>query len=90
MWERLDRVLVSADWFVEFLDFSVESEVIAASDHSPLIVTLQNKIPWRRRPYRFEAAWLHGNACSNIVTQVWNGSLRARLLMWLLTKIRLS
>lgn len=68
VWERLDRVLVSSDWLSILPDLSVECQEIAASDHSPMVVKLFNGVPRRRRPVRFEAAWLHSGACNKVVT----------------------
>lgn len=49
----------------------MNAKLFAASDHSPIIIKLFNCIPRRRRPVRFEAAWLHENACSQVVADAW-------------------
>lgn len=77
MAKRLDRVLCNASARMKWQEASVSHLPILASDHVPLYVQLSPGMSSdpRRRPFRFEAAWLHHGSFKEMLKNSWNGNL---------------
>ncbi|XP_048611877.1 uncharacterized protein LOC125586108 [Brassica napus] len=76
--KRLDRVLCSAQTRVRWQEAVVSHLPFLASDHTPAYVQLepeQRGNP-KRRPFRFEAAWLKHEGFKEILAASWNGEMR--------------
>ena len=59
IWERLDRGVVNASWFLKFPGTSVHHLHCTSSDHMPLYIKLLgSEIPSQRKIFRFEEMWL--------------------------------
>ena len=74
MAKRLDRVLCSAQTRVRWQEAEVAHLPFLASDHAPLYVQLEpeQKGNPRRRPFRFEAAWLKHDGFKELLSASWN------------------
>ncbi|XP_077228456.1 uncharacterized protein LOC143861414 [Tasmannia lanceolata] len=55
---RLDRALVNDDWISSFPNSFVKYKSSIISDHSPLVIHLQDCEPKDPKPFRFLNAWL--------------------------------
>ncbi|KAK1650518.1 hypothetical protein QYE76_068323 [Lolium multiflorum] len=74
--ERLDRAVASEGWCHRFCDFRVINEEPRHSDHSPVVVEIDED---RRegcggggeRPFRFEAAWMVEENCKVVIRNAW-------------------
>ncbi|KAG7547784.1 Ribonuclease H domain [Arabidopsis suecica] len=76
--KRLDRVLCCAHTRLKWQEATVTHLPSLSSDHSPLYVQLcpaDNMDP-SRRPFRFEAAWLHHSGFKELLLASWNGDLK--------------
>lgn len=73
--ERLDRCLANGKWQELFPHFAVEHLVRLQSDHSPLLTIWNKKARLnsrrKRKPFRFEAMWLHNDTCPNVIQSTW-------------------
>ena len=91
--KRLDRVLCCPHARLKWQEATVSHLPILASDHAPLYLHLcpeTNGNP-SRRPFRFEAAWLHHESFKELLLHSWNSEvstaealdgLRVRLKKW--------
>ncbi|KAF7834831.1 Endonuclease/exonuclease/phosphatase [Senna tora] len=70
VWVRLDRALCNANCLFEFPHTSLCLPILCY-DHSPLIINMYEQIPFRPRPFHFEAMWLLDPSC-NLVLRIWN------------------
>ncbi|CAA7060939.1 unnamed protein product [Microthlaspi erraticum] len=75
--KRLDRVLCNAQARLKWQEASVTHLPFLASDHTPLYVQLSpvQTGDSRRRPFRFEAAWLLHESFKDLLRQSWNDSV---------------
>ena len=75
IWERLDRVVATAEWFLNFpgtRDHHVNS---TTSDHKLLwIEQVGLEFQLKKKPFRFEEMWLADIGCGEIVEGVWQAS----------------
>ncbi|KAG7559686.1 Reverse transcriptase domain [Arabidopsis thaliana x Arabidopsis arenosa] len=81
--KRLDRVMCCAHARLKWQEARVTHLPFLASDHAPLYVQLspavgQNR---RRRPFRFEAAWLSHPSFKDLVRASWNGELQTPMAL---------
>ncbi|XP_028121415.1 uncharacterized protein LOC114318684 [Camellia sinensis] len=72
IYERLDRVLVSSDWFEKFPNASLMVLPIQRSDHSPLVFDTDMVVQPKRRIKCFEAIWLMDDTLKHIVPRAWH------------------
>ncbi|CAA7024805.1 unnamed protein product [Microthlaspi erraticum] len=75
--KRLDRVFCNAHARVKWQEASVTHLPFLASDYTPLFVQLspeQIRDP-RRRPFRFEAAWLLHGSFKELLTNSWSDTV---------------
>lgn len=93
MAKRLDRVLCNAQTRVRWQEAVVSHLPFLASDHTQIYVLLDpvRKANPRRRPFRFEAAWLKHDGFKELLVSSWNGemstpealvSLKEKLKKW--------
>ncbi|KAG7576302.1 Ribonuclease H domain [Arabidopsis thaliana x Arabidopsis arenosa] len=91
--KRLDRVLCCASARLKWQEAVVSHLPFLSSDHAPLYVQLSppQDLDPRRRPFRFEAAWLKHEGFKELLTASWDPNistpealnrLRGRLKKW--------
>lgn len=68
--ERLDRAFFNLSWNTCFPNTILSSLPRTTSDHVPLILHIQTRVP-KPRHFRFESAWTHAPACQQIVQRCW-------------------
>lgn len=88
VWEKLDRILVNADWFNLFPQSHAECLTVAASDHCPILLSTVVNFAVRRRPKRFEAMWITDPGCHDIVKNAWNVNENGSLAFVVAKKIK--
>ncbi|XP_010424030.1 PREDICTED: uncharacterized protein LOC104709061 [Camelina sativa] len=76
--KRLDRVLCCPQLRLRWQDACVTHLPFLASDHTPLYVRLGPEVHRepRRRPFRFEAAWLKHHSFKELLAASWDGQLK--------------
>jgi exonuclease III len=70
--ERLDRVLVSTEWEIQFPLSTVEPRDRNISDHTPLVLsTGASTHTSHTRPFKFERGWLLREDFYDMVANIW-------------------
>ncbi|KAF7152227.1 hypothetical protein RHSIM_Rhsim01G0161700 [Rhododendron simsii] len=85
---RLDRVLVSSQWYLQYNQASVEHLDCVGSDHKALL--LKTMVGGKRRatPFRFDARWFEYEEVQAIVQHQWDQSISGSRLFSLNQKIK--
>uniref|UniRef100_A0A1J3D4G4 Uncharacterized protein n=1 Tax=Noccaea caerulescens TaxID=107243 RepID=A0A1J3D4G4_NOCCA len=89
--KRLDRVLCNAHARLKWQEAVVKHLPYLSSDHVPLYVQLDPGLVGdpKRRPFRFEAAWLKHPGFKELLANSWNGEMETpRALESLKEKLR--
>ncbi|KAG7537202.1 Reverse transcriptase domain [Arabidopsis suecica] len=75
--KRLDRVLCCASARLRWQEAVITHLPFFSSDHAPLYLQLTPEVRGdpRRRPFRFEAAWLQHEGFKELLTSSWNNRL---------------
>ena len=86
--KRLDRVLCCANSRLKWHEASVSHLPLLASDHAPLYVQLcpEGGSDPRRRPFRFEAAWLKHESFKALLEASWDSGLSTQAALEKLRK----
>lgn len=72
MWERIDRAVVSQEWFSSFLGTKVHHINSTTSDHKFLWIEIADlDFQRRKKLFRFEEMWLADKGCGEVVEGVW-------------------
>jgi hypothetical protein len=89
-YEKLDRVLVSTEWEINFLLAKVEARDQNISDHTPLDVSTDaSTLQSGNRPFRFERGWLLKEGFYDMVENIWRSeNSGSSPLQWWQSKIR--
>ena len=73
IWERLDRGVVNASWFLKFPGTIVHHLHCTSSDHMPLYMNLSGlEIPSRNKLFSFEEMWLSDVRYGEVVEALWS------------------
>ncbi|KAI8027556.1 hypothetical protein LOK49_LG02G02515 [Camellia lanceoleosa] len=72
IYELLDRVLVSSDWFEKFPNASLMVLPIQRLDYSPLVFDMDMVVQQSKCIKRFEAIWLMDDTLKHIVPRAWS------------------
>ncbi|CAA7042518.1 unnamed protein product [Microthlaspi erraticum] len=78
--KRLDRIMCCAQARLKWQDATVTHLPFLASDHSALYLQLTPTVTGdaRRRPFRFEAAWLSHTSFKDLLSASWDPNLDTR------------
>jgi len=75
--ERLDRVLVSTEWELNFPQATVQALTrYISSDHTPLLLTFGSSLGATQPMFKFELGWLTRDDFHNVVIQTWQQECR--------------
>jgi hypothetical protein len=74
--EKFDRILVSTDWEVKFLQVTVRALPRGISDHTPLLLDTGTSSQLKSNGFKFELAWLFKDGFHEKVIEVWQRELR--------------
>ncbi|KAG7584349.1 Ribonuclease H-like superfamily [Arabidopsis suecica] len=69
---RLDRALANEEWHELFCNSYVEYLQMVASDHSPVVATIADKIPRGKRCFRFDKRWIRKEGLLEAISSGWN------------------
>ena len=89
--ERLDRAFASVEWIETYPNYALTNHPIIRSDHGPITLDFELKLPFQRRPFRFERIWITHPSCKEVVQRAWGSSthgLRASQLMHKVYSVR--
>ncbi|CAA7029675.1 unnamed protein product [Microthlaspi erraticum] len=81
--KRLDRVFYCAHARLKWQEAVVTHLPFLSSDHAPLYIQLSPEIAGdpRRRPFRFEAAWLKHDGFQDLMKASWKGDLNTNVAL---------
>ncbi|WOH06937.1 hypothetical protein DCAR_0626366 [Daucus carota subsp. sativus] len=68
--ERIDRVLVNADWMELYPLCLLSHEPLIGSDHTPLLLNTEPRKHFHKR-FRFETMWTRSDQCEAIIKHSW-------------------
>ena len=71
VWERLDRVVATNEWFYLFSNTQVRHLDVTTSDHKPLLINPDGMDCKQQRPFRFEQMWMSEPGCGVTIEAVW-------------------
>ncbi|XP_061336881.1 uncharacterized protein LOC133283962 [Gastrolobium bilobum] len=75
VYKRLDRAVSNEVWRANFEEADVLVLPRLFSDHSPILIRLENEEPnWRERPFCFLAAWFKDHRFISFLRDNWNQS----------------
>jgi hypothetical protein len=74
--EKFDRILVSTDWEVKFLQVIVRALPRGISDHTPLLLDTGTSSQPKSNGFKFELAWLFKDDFHEKVIEVWQRESR--------------
>ena len=75
IWERLDRVVASYEWFSKFPSSWVHHIDSTTSDHKILWVELSDlDFQKKKKVFRFEEMWLADKGCGELVEGIWQAN----------------
>lgn len=69
---KLDRVLILGTWNTLGATYTLCDQPATASDHVPLLFSVQPHSIQRRRLFKFELFWLRHPDCTRIVREAWD------------------
>lgn len=64
--------MVNADWRIQFSESKVCHLSYYNSDHRALLLDLDPRKPFRRRPFRVEAIWMEDDRFKELVSRIWS------------------
>ncbi|KAL4379336.1 hypothetical protein GQ457_02G017580 [Hibiscus cannabinus] len=74
--EKLDRVMVSCEWSLNFPKAIGILDVALASYHTPIVLMLKGANKRYKRDFKFEAKWLLEEECSSNIRESWQPGCR--------------
>ncbi|KAF7838797.1 Endonuclease/exonuclease/phosphatase [Senna tora] len=87
VWERIDKTFTNAHWLQYFPTSWVEVLPIAASNHAPLVIHLQNYSIRKPKSFCFEVMWLNHPHLKNLVRSHWQSPTNGSRAMQVMSKI---
>ena len=70
VWERLDRVVATNEWFTMFLNTKIYHLDTTNLDHKPLWITPEGMDSGFQKPFRFKQMWMTEKGCSDTIKAV--------------------
>ena len=71
MWERLDQVVATPDWLLQFPFAQVHHLEGRWSDHKPIWVNTEPAIIPSKKPFRFEEVWTSDQGYEAVIKDSW-------------------
>lgn len=72
VWERLDRVMATNDWFAKLLETKIRHLDVTTSDHKPLWIVPEAMECRQQWPFWFEQMWMTEKGCGKTIEAVWS------------------
>jgi hypothetical protein len=70
-WERLDRVVATPDWLLQFPSAQVHHLEGRWSDHKPIWMNTEPTFIPSKKPFRFEEVWTSDQGCEAVIKDSW-------------------
>jgi hypothetical protein len=76
--ERLDRMMATVSWILEFEGAVVTHLPRLSSDHCLLLLDIPptSAVTKRKKVYRFEALWVKDDQCKGVIEQAWGSEVQ--------------
>ncbi|XP_050214834.1 uncharacterized protein LOC126665939 [Mercurialis annua] len=88
IWRRLDRAFVNEDWCVKFQNSFFEAGPSGISDHSPIIVVIQNNEIRRKGSFMYFNFWADHPDYKSIIEEEWNKEYRGYTMYKIVKKLK--
>ncbi|XP_077237123.1 uncharacterized protein LOC143878767 [Tasmannia lanceolata] len=85
---RLDRAMVNSAWLENFPRSTNSYHHPGLSDHSPLIIQLDNNPHTIKIPFRFQSMWLEDSSVYEVVERAWQTKIEGTPLFCVTQKLR--
>ncbi|KAH7840713.1 hypothetical protein Vadar_020566 [Vaccinium darrowii] len=86
--ERLDRVLASPSWSLQYDRAKVQNLFPVGSDHATLLVDTRPPKFTGHRQFRFDNRWVEDPSCHEVICRGWQGSSRGSNMFKVFDKVR--
>ncbi|XP_074315376.1 uncharacterized protein LOC141651570 [Silene latifolia] len=87
VWSRLDRVLSNPSWLLEYPNTQVQVLPSGISDHSPLLVTVQDNYRPRKQ-FSYLNCWADHKEYEEMVMQAWGLPVRGSVMFKFFGKLK--
>ncbi|XP_074315156.1 uncharacterized protein LOC141651337 [Silene latifolia] len=87
VWSRLDRVLSNPSWLVEYPNTQVNVLPSRISDHSPLLVVVQESYKPRTQ-FSYLNCWVEHKEYDGVVLQAWGLPVRGSVMFRFFTRLK--
>ncbi|XP_074298992.1 uncharacterized protein LOC141629987 [Silene latifolia] len=87
IWSKLDRVLANPSWLVQYPHTQVTILPSGISDHSPLLVQIQETYQIRKK-FSYLNCWEESQDYDSIVSQAWGFTVRGNAMLKLFAKLK--
>ncbi|PKU65146.1 hypothetical protein MA16_Dca004762 [Dendrobium catenatum] len=72
LWQQLDRILFNNDWIADFHMTHVQHLSRTASDHAPLLLTINANKFLAPSGFKFQNMWLNDDGFLNVIQENWH------------------
>ncbi|CAI9094645.1 OLC1v1030420C1 [Oldenlandia corymbosa var. corymbosa] len=88
VYAKLDRALVNGEWVDTFPDSLVSVQMEGISDHTPLVVQIENKIQKKATPFKFFNMWSLKDQFRVIVQRSWDQPVEGTRMFQICEKLK--
>lgn len=85
VWERLDRAICNFEW-INWLPHTYYEVLPTASDHSPILIHMEQQHHAKKRYFKFEAMWTKHESCKDVIKNAWNTTTQGSAAYKLISK----
>ncbi|KAI0495438.1 hypothetical protein KFK09_021739 [Dendrobium nobile] len=75
LWQRLDRFLFNNEWIADFPMTNVEYLNRTLSDHSPILLNVNNINHSVSYAFKFQNMWMHHVEFTNVINTNWSAPI---------------
>lgn len=86
--ERLDRVLVSSDWRLNYDRAMVKHLFTVGSDHAALLLDTNPPKMQGFRQFRFDSRWCEDSESHEVIKRSWKGAIRGSKMFEVFQKVK--
>nr|POE64791.1 hypothetical protein CFP56_75006 [Quercus suber] len=85
--ERMNKAFASVEWIETCPNYALTNHPIISLDHSPIALDFDLKLPFQRRPFKFERMWITHPSCKEVVQRAWGSSTHGSRAYQLMHKV---
>ncbi|XP_015959302.1 uncharacterized protein LOC107483195 [Arachis duranensis] len=86
--ERLDRILATNSWRIEFSATVAKHLEDTGSDHRPLLLSSGMEERREKRRFRFQESWCENEEVINLIKRSWKVDIQGSLMYKLVGKLK--